>query len=116
MQNQLQNLMQNLGALGLRRLSLVGGALFAVLCTIGLAAYVLNRPTFEILYVGLEREDIVKVGMALSEAGLKFDVDSNGTTVSVAAGMTAQARMLLAEKGLPASANAGYELFDNLGS
>ena len=116
MQNQLQNLMQNLGALGFRRLTLVGGALFAILCTIGLAAYVLNRPTFEILYVGLEREDIVKVGMALSEAGLKFDVDSNGTTVSVAAGMTAQARMLLAEKGLPASANAGYELFDNLGS
>ncbi|HVY43922.1 MAG TPA: flagellar basal-body MS-ring/collar protein FliF, partial [Hyphomicrobiaceae bacterium] len=29
---------------------------------------------------------------------------------------TAQARMLLAEKGLPSSANAGYELFDKLGS
>jgi flagellar M-ring protein FliF len=28
---------------------------------------------------------------------------------------TAQARMLLAEKGLPSSANAGYELFDKLG-
>ena len=31
-------------------------------------------------------------------------------------GQTAQARMLLAEKGLPSSANAGYELFDKLGS
>ncbi len=31
-------------------------------------------------------------------------------------GQTAEARMLLAEKGLPSSANAGYELFDNLGS
>jgi flagellar M-ring protein FliF len=116
LQNQFQNLLQNLSALGVRRLSLVGGALAAMLCIIGLAAYLLNRPAFEVLYVGLEREDIAKIGMALSEAGLKFDVDSNGTTVSVAAGLTAQARMLLAEKGLPASSNAGYELFDNLGS
>jgi flagellar M-ring protein FliF len=116
LQNQIQNLLQNLGALGFRRLSLVGGALVAMLGMIGMAAYVLNRPAFEVLYIGLEREDIAKVGMALSEAGFKFDVDSSGTTVSVASGTTAQARMLLAEKGLPASANAGYELFDNLGS
>jgi flagellar M-ring protein FliF len=34
----------------------------------------------------------------------------------VPAGTTAKARMLLAEKGLPTSANAGYELFDNVGS
>ena len=31
-------------------------------------------------------------------------------------GQTAQARMLLAEKGLPTSAKAGYELFDKMGS
>ena len=35
---------------------------------------------------------------------------------SVRYGQTAPARMLLAEKGLPASGNAGYELFDKLGS
>ena len=39
-----------------------------------------------------------------------------GTAVLVRYGQTAQARMLLAEKGLPSSANAGYELFDKLGS
>ena len=31
-------------------------------------------------------------------------------------GQTAQARTLLADKGLPNSANAGYELFDKIGS
>src|SRR5690606_23695050 len=45
-----------------------------------------------------------------------FDVASDGTTVLVSAGKTAQARMLLAEKGLPTSTNAGYELFDQVGS
>ena len=50
------------------------------------------------------------------EAGIAFDVNSEGTAVLVRYGQTAQARMLLAEKGLPSSANAGYELFDKLGS
>ena len=35
---------------------------------------------------------------------------------TVPAGMTGKARLLLAERGLPNSANAGYELFDNVGS
>ena len=30
--------------------------------------------------------------------------------------MTGKARLLLAERGLPNSTNAGYELFDNVGS
>jgi flagellar M-ring protein FliF len=57
-----------------------------------------------------------QIGMVLGEAGISFDVGADGTSVLVAAGTTAQARMLLAEKGLPTSANAGYELFDNVGS
>ena len=54
--------------------------------------------------------------IALQEAGIRFDVSSDGTKVLVSAAQTAQARMLLAEKGLPSSSNAGYELFDNVGS
>ena len=37
-------------------------------------------------------------------------------TVTVNYGDTARARMLLAEKGLPESANSGYDLFDKVGS
>jgi flagellar M-ring protein FliF len=54
--------------------------------------------------------------MVLGEAGIGFDVASDGTTIMVPTGKTATARMLLAEKGLPTSTNAGYELFDNVGS
>src|SRR5690606_13531374 len=87
-----------------------------VLAVIGVGAVYLNRPAYETLYVGLERSDVNQIGMVLGEAGISFDVGSDGTSVLVAAGTTAQARMLLAEKGLPTSANAGYELFDNVGS
>ena len=57
-----------------------------------------------------------RIGGALREAGIHFDINSAGNAVLVKHGQTAQARMLLAEKGLPSSANAGYELFDKLGS
>ncbi|MBN9136743.1 MAG: flagellar M-ring protein FliF, partial [Phyllobacterium sp.] len=76
----------------------------------------LNRPQYETLYVGLSRDDVNRMGMALGEAGIPFDVKADGTSVLVPFGKADQARMYLAEKGLPTSNNAGYELFDNMGS
>jgi flagellar M-ring protein FliF len=113
---QLQRILESLRALGPQRLAMVGGGVALVLAVLSVAAIYLNRPAYETLYVGLERADVNQIGMVLGEAGIPFDVASDGTTVLVAAGKTANARMLLAEKGLPTSANAGYELFDNVGS
>src|SRR4051812_38102916 len=84
--------------------------------TIVFGSIYLNRPSYEALYVGLERSDVNQIGMVLGEAGIEFDVAADGTSVLVPVGKTARARMLLAEKGLPTSTNAGYELFDNVGS
>ena len=94
----------------------MGGVTVLVLAVIAVASIYLNRPAYETLYVGLERSDVNQIGLVLGEAGIGFDVAADGTTVLVPTGTTAQARMLLAEKGLPTSANAGYELFDNVGS
>lgn len=116
MPEQIQNIIANLKAFGPRRLAMLGGIAALVLAVIGVASVYLNRPAYETLYVGLERADVNQIGLVLGEAGIGFDVDSDGTAVLVPAGKTAQARMLLAEKGLPTSANAGYELFDNVGS
>ena len=116
MPKQIQAIIDNLRAFGPRRLAIMGGVLAAVLALVSVAAIYLNRPAYETLYVGLERQDVNQIGLVLGEAGIDFDVASDGTTVLVAAGKTAKARMLLAEKGLPTSANAGYELFDNVGS
>ena len=100
----------------MRRLVTLGTILLTLMSVIGLSAVYLNKPAFETLYVGLDRDDVNRVGIALSEAGFTFDVDNTGTSVLVAAGQASRARMILAEKGLPASSGAGYELFDNLGS
>ncbi len=116
MPEQIQSIVANLQSFGPRRLAIMGGIAALVLAVIAVASVYLNRPAYETLYVGLERSDVNQIGMVLGEAGIGFDVAADGTTVLVPAGSTAKARMLLAEKGLPTSANAGYELFDNVGS
>jgi flagellar M-ring protein FliF len=113
---QLQTIISNLQDFGPRRLAIMAGVAALVLAVIGIGAIYLNRPAYETLYVGLERSDVNQIGMVLGEAGIGFDVASDGATIMVPAGKTATARMLLAEKGLPTSTNAGYELFDNVGS
>ena len=105
--------LDKLGAKRLIALALVGVALFG---TILFSSFYLTRPTYETLYVGLSRDDVNRMGMALGEAGIAFDVSSDGTSVQVPIGQAEKARMFLAEKGLPTSNNAGYELFDNMGS
>ncbi len=113
---QIQRLKANLLELGSRRLvalAVIGASVFVVT---GLAGYFLSRPTLEPLYSGLDRQDVSRIGTALKEAGISFDVSASGDIVLVRVGDTARARMLLAEKGLPNSPNAGNELFDKLGS
>lgn len=116
MPEQLRSIVINLQDFGTRRLAIMAGIALLTLAVIGIGAVYLNRPAYETLYVGLERSDVNQIGMVLSEAGMNFDVGSDGTSVLVPVGTTAKARMLLAEKGLPTSANAGYELFDKVGS
>ncbi len=112
----IERLWENLRALGTRRLAALAIVGATALGAIGMIGFYMSRPELETLYGGLNAQDISRIGAALSEAGIYFDVDAEGTKVLVRRGQTAEARMLLAEKGLPSSANAGYELFDNLGS
>ena len=116
MPEQIQRIFDNLRSFGPQRLAMMGGVAALVIAIIAIASIYLNRPAYETLYVGLERSDVNQIGLVLGEAGIDFDVASDGTTLLVTAGKTSQARMLLAEKGLPTSTNAGYELFDNVGS
>ncbi len=107
---------ENLLGLGARRLAALGLILVLTIGVLGFGAYFLSRPNFEVLYSGLDREDVSRIGAALKSASIQFDVNPEGNTVSVQFGQSAQARMLLAERGLPQSANAGYELFDKVGA
>ncbi|MFD2236358.1 flagellar basal-body MS-ring/collar protein FliF [Aureimonas populi] len=113
---QAQQLLSNLNALGTRKLAALGLIGLLVVALVSLGAYALSRPQMETLYSGLDRQDVTRIGAALTEAGIPFDVNAAGDTVLTNFSQTASARMLLAERGLPRSDNAGYELFDQIGS
>ena len=113
---QLNAIIANIQALGMRRLVALGGTALTTIMVIVFGSYYLSIPDFETLYSGLSQQDVSRIGAALSESGIRFDVSSDGSKVLVPPRDSAKARMLLAEKGLPASASAGYELFDKVGS
>lgn len=112
----LNQALASIRALGLRRMVplLVALAVFAGLLTTSFVLF--NKPARQVLYSGLTPDDVNQIGMVLSESGVPFDVNEAGTSVLVDFGKTAQARMILAEKGLPKSDKSGYALFDQMGS
>ncbi len=96
-------------------IALVAAGVVAVGIVLAAGLYV-NKPSYETLYVGLESSDLNQVSVALAEANMDFEVGADGSSLQVPVGMTGKSRLYLAERGLPNSANAGYELFDNVGS
>ena len=111
-----EKLWSNIRDLGARRLIALALVGLAVILSVGFGAYYLSQPEREPLYTGLSRDDVGRIGSALQEAGISFDVSADGASVMIEHGNASRARMLLAEKGLPESGNTGYELFNQVGS
>ena len=111
-----ERLASSMAQLGGKRIAILGFVGLVIVLVIGVSSVYLTRPQYETLYTGLDPQDVNNIGIALNEAGIAFDVSKDGKSVKVEFGQTSKARMLLAEKSLPRSAKAGYELFDNMGS
>lgn len=114
--DQLMEFRQNLAGLGAKRLAIMSVVGVLVVALVIASAFYLSRPPKESLYTGLSQQDVARIGAALSDLNIPFDVNEQGGTVLVAYGQASRARMLLAEQGLPSAASGGYELFDQLGS
>jgi flagellar M-ring protein FliF len=114
--DQLSQLWRNLAMLGMRRLFALGLVAAFTFVTVAGGAYYISRPAMIVLYSNLEPGDVNAIGTALRETGFAFDVSEDGRTVLTGASQATRARMVLAERGLPQSSSAGYELFDKMGS
>ena len=112
----LANLIRNFAALGTLRLVTLGISAVVLVGLLFAAGHYANKPEFTTLYANLDRQDVTAMGDALAREGIKFDVSADGTNVLVPPANVARARTMLAEKGLPRSMSAGYELFDQTGS
>src|SRR4051794_9979546 len=71
-----------------------------------------SAPSYTAMLTGLNPAETGKITAALDTAGVGYQIDNNGTALSVDKGQVARARIALAEKGLPSKGQPGFELFD----
>ena len=100
----------NLIKLGTRRLIALGVTGLVVFAITGLAGYYLSRPSFRSFIPASSARIRARSLRSCAMRIFEFDVSPDGTSVMVGYGDAGRARVVLAEKGLPNSPNAGDEL------
>jgi flagellar M-ring protein FliF len=73
---------------------------------------VATAPSYETLLTGVEPAETGKITKTLDEQGITYELQNGGTAIGVQKADAARARIALAEGGLPAKGQAGFELFD----
>jgi flagellar M-ring protein FliF len=66
-----------------------------------------------LLYANLDLKEAGSITQALDQAGVKYEVKGDGSTIMVARDQVASTRLMLSSKGLPTTGSVGYEIFDN---
>ncbi|MGF1483009.1 MAG: flagellar basal-body MS-ring/collar protein FliF [Opitutales bacterium] len=87
-------------------------AIAGVFIGMGALMYWSSRPSMQLLYGGLEPEEMAEVVQELEAQGVPHELRSNGHGVWVPSADVHSLRMSLAAKGLPATGGVGFEIFD----
>src|SRR5919198_5158054 len=95
---QVRSLLANLSPKG--RLALAGSAIGIVLVAI-LLMRVAGAPSYSTVMTGLDPATTGKITATLDSKGIGYKLENNGTALAVDSSKTAQARVALAEAGLP---------------
>lgn len=66
-----------------------------------------------LLYSNLDLREAGTITQALDQAGIKYVVKGDGSTILVNRDQVASTRLMLSGKGLPTAGSVGYEIFDN---
>jgi flagellar M-ring protein FliF len=94
-----------------RRLVIVGG----VVAVIALTAFLTMRTPTEkwaVLFSGLAPEDAGQIIGELKNQKVAYQIDANGTAVSVPEDKVHELRISLASAGIPRGGGVGFEIFD----
>jgi len=108
--NSLVNLLQRFGLGRLALILGVGGGAAALMLAIGLN---LAAEPMGLLYSNLDLHEAGSITQSLDQAGIKYEVKGDGSTILVPRDKVASTRLMLAGKGLPTSSSVGYEIFDS---
>jgi len=94
-----------------------GGFAAAAIIFIYLFVHTVSQPTYVTLASGLDPAQTGKMTGTLSSHGISYELQNNGTAISVQSNQTAQARVALAGAGLLGNTQPDFSLFEkqNLG-
>ena len=106
--NQLLAALQRFGIGRLAAILGIGAGLAAVLFFITSG---LGQPK-ALLYSNLDLKEAGTITQALDQAGVKYEVKGDGSTIMVPRDVVASTRLMLSSKGLPTAGSVGYEIFD----
>lgn len=96
---------------GIGRLAAILG-LAAGLAAVAAAIFMnLGQPK-ALLYSNLDLKEAGSITAALDQAGVKYEVKGDGSTIMVPRDEVASTRLMLSGKGLPTAGSVGYEIFD----
>ncbi|MEM7069137.1 MAG: flagellar basal-body MS-ring/collar protein FliF [Pseudomonadota bacterium] len=114
MREMLNQVLSTLIALDTQKKIALGAAFTVTLAAVIFISFQASKPATSPLYSNLSRDDLNAMSRILSENGIQFNVITERGAIEVSTAMTGQARMLLAERGLPSTEKSGYELFDQV--
>jgi flagellar M-ring protein FliF len=95
-----------------QKVSLVVASLGILLVTVALLVWS-SRPKMQLLYGGLNPEEMGEVTKTVDSMGVKYEIRNGGSSIYVTSSDVHQARMRLATEGLPSGGGVGYEIFDS---
>ena len=107
--NSLGNFLNRLGV------ARVGAMAVVALLIVGFFAFLILRvttPQLSPLYSGLSFDDSAAIVSELNRQNVAYELRADGETILVPRDQITSMRMALAESGLPARGQVGYEIFD----
>src|SRR3954467_8184142 len=92
--------------------AVLAASALGIVAALLLMAKLASAPSYTTMLTGLDPAETGKITSALDSSGVGYELKNNGTALAVDKGKVAQARIALAEQGLPAKGQPGFELFD----
>jgi len=108
-----ESLLRTLQGFGIGRAAAIAGGAAGVAAILVAIMMRLAGPPMSLLYSNLDLKEAGQITASLDQAGIKYEVKGDGSTIMVDRDKVASARLMLSGKGLPTSGSVGYEIFDN---
>ena len=90
----------------------MGGATIAAILFIYIFVHTVSRPSYTTLVSGVDPSQTGKMTSTLSQHGISYQLQNNGTAVAVQSNQTSQARVALAGANLLGNTQPDFSLFD----